>query len=293
MSSSKRDMTYRFAWDGFSFRVPQDWNLSDYALRKDVSMVKMEDDDALRIEMEWIRTRTPIKRSRLQKRCDQVAKHLKDAGAETAMVVDLPEGWTAVMYSMPDSRHLLTAYRLVPGCPLFCFFQIHFQSASRREPPRMIREIASSFQLHDQGAIPWELYDINFRLDREFRLVNTSFQAGRKLMVFEWRLRRLYIWFFSLADVIMKKKPIEEWGTEFLNAFKGLQGPKFIAGQQGEIVTHLNWRYPLGHFEEILRWCFRYHARCAHLPEKNQIVLYAFNFRKDTDLAKISTDLPA
>ena len=112
------------------------------------------------------------------------------------------------------------------------------------------------------------------------------------MMVFEWRLRRLFIWFFSLADVILREKRIEQWAVEFLNGFKGLQGPKFIPVQNGEIHTRISWRYPFGQFEEIFRWCFRYKARCIHLPEKNQIVLYAFNYRNEIDVSKIAADLP-
>lgn len=284
-------VTNRFAWDGFSLPVPHDWNLSDYSLRRDVSRIEMEDDKAVRLEMEWMRTRTPIKRSTLQKRCARVARDLTEAGAESAVVDDLPDGWTAVMYSMPDGKYLLTAYRLMPGCPFFCLLQLHFQSASRREPPRMIRQIASGFQIHEKGPIPWEFYDIAFRVNREFKLVNTSFHAGRKLMAFEWRLRRLHIWFFSLADTVLKQKPLEEWCAEFLNGFKGIQGPRFIPGRQGEILTRFSFRYPFGQFEEILRWCFRYRVRCMHVPEKNRIVLYVFNYRKDADLAKLAMDL--
>ena len=90
---SKVDQTHRFAWDGFSFQVPHDWNLSSYALRPKVSRIQMEDDEALRLEMEWIRTQKPINRSRLHKRWAQAAKKLAKASAETAVVEDVPEGW--------------------------------------------------------------------------------------------------------------------------------------------------------------------------------------------------------
>ncbi len=281
--------TRRFAWDGFSFKVPADWNLSHYSFRRSVSSLQMEDDNALRLEMEWVRPEKTIDRKELQKRCAKAAGEMEEAGAEASAMGALPEGWTAAMYSMPDGKHLLTAYRLVPESMFFCLIKLHFPAASRREPPRMARMIASDFQLHENGPVPWEIYDISLQMNREFRLVNTSLQAGRKMLAFEWRLRRFYIWFFSLADTILKTKPMEDWCAEFINGFKGIRGPIFIPGEKkGELRSRFSFRYPFGHFEELFRGCLRYHARCLHMPEKNHIILYVFNYRKQEDLAMIA-----
>ncbi len=288
MNQQGNTQTHRFAWDGISFEVPFDWNLSGYSFNENSSSVQMEDDNALRLDMEWIRPGKPVDQSELQKRCSKVAEELEDAGAETSAIGALSEGWTATMYSMPDGRHLLTAYRLVPDSTFFCILKLHFPAASRREPPRMARIIASSFRIHKEGPVPWEFYDVSFEMNREFRLVNTSFQAGRKMLAFEWRLRRFFIWFFSLADSILKQKPLEEWCAEFTNGFKGIRGPTFVAAGKGEIQSRFTYRYPFGHVEELVRGCLRYHARCLHIPEKNHIVLYVFNYRKQSDLDMIA-----
>lgn len=280
--------THRFAWDGFSFHVPRDWNLSDYSFHGKTASVRMEDDNAMRLEMEWIRPRKAVKDSVLRDRCARIGKSMAEEGAESSAIDGLPAGWTAVVYSMQDGKYLLTAYRLDPKSSFFCLFKLYFAAASRREPPRMIRKIASTFMLHEDGPVPWEFYDVSIRVARGFRLVNTSFLAGRKLMVFEWRLRRLYVWFFSLADTILKRKPMEEWCADYLNDFKGIQGPKFLPGRNGAIFTRFSFRYPLGHFEEIFRWCFRYHAQSRHVPERNHVVLCVFNYRNHRDLAMIA-----
>lgn len=287
MTSPKQlddDATHRFAWDGFSFRTPLDWNLSEYSIRRDASWVRMEDDNTVRLEMEWTRSRRPLDMDRIRKRFAVISKSLTQAGAATQPVEDLPTAWSAFLYSMPDGRRLLVAFRFVPDSGFFCFFKLHFESASLREPPRVIRLIARTFQLHAQDVIPWELFNIGFQLNREFRLLATSFQAGRQLMIFEWRRRKLHLWFFSLADLILKDKSMEAWCVDYLNGFKGIQGPKFGAGDQpGVILARRSRRYPLGHGEEIARWCFRYQTRCVNLIEKNQIVLWVFQFRKNTD----------
>ena len=107
-------------------------------------------------------------------------------------------------------------------------------------------------------------------------------------MIFEWHRRRLHLWCFSLAELILKNKSMKTWCVDFLNAFKRIQGPKFSANiQQGVILARRSQRYPLGHSEEIARWCFRYQAHCVNLAVNNQIVLWVFQFRKDTDLDRL------
>lgn len=297
MTASKRfsdDLTHRFAWDGFSFQAPPDWNLSEYSMQRESSWVRMEDDNAVRLEMEWVRSRRPLDMERIQKRFAAISKSLTSTGAETRALADLPDAWSAFLYSMPDGQHLLAAFRFVPGSDFFCFFKLHFEFASLREPPRVIRMIASTFQLHTQDAIPWELFNISFRINREFRLLATSFQAGRQLMIFEWRRRKLHLWFFSLADLMLRDTSMETWCVDFLNGFKGIQGPKFRTGDQcGVILARRLRRYPLGHSEEIVRWCFRYQAHCVHLAAKNQIVLWVFQHRTDADLDRLMLNLKA
>ncbi|MBU4199694.1 MAG: hypothetical protein KKG09_00500 [Verrucomicrobia bacterium] len=286
------EVTHCFAWDGFSFQVPRDWNLSEYALLRDVSWIRMEDDSAVRLDVEWTRSRRPIDMERMRKQFSAVAKSMTTAGAETQSVEELPDGWSAFLYSMPDGRHLLAAFRYVPGSDFFCLLKIHFKSVSRREPPRILHRIASTFQLHEQDVVPWELFDIRFLLNRDFRLLSTSFQAGRQLMIFEWRLRIFYLWFFSLADLVLREKSMEAWCATFLNGFKGIRGSRFTAGEQsGVILSRHLWRYPLGHIDEIVRMCFRYRAHCRHLAAQNQIALWVFQYRTNADLDKLALDV--
>lgn len=286
------DSTRTFAWDGFSFQTPNDWNLSEYSMRRDVSWIRMEDDIAVRLEMEWTRSRRPLDVERIRKRLAVVAKSLTSVGADTSPVDDLPKGWSAFLYSLSDGRHLLAAFRLIPDSGFFCLFKLHFESASRREPLRLVRLITATFRIHEAMTIPWKVFDVGFQLNREFRLIATSFQAGRQLMIFEWRLRKLHLWFFSLADLILKGKSTKVWCVDFLDGFKGFPGAKFQTGDQsGVILARRRGYYPLGHIEEIVCWCFRYQARCMHLIEKNQIALWVFQYRAERDLTRLDLDI--
>lgn len=289
--SASSAKTQLFAWDGFSFEVPADWNLSSYKVESKISSISMQDDSSLRLEMEWLRARKPIDGISVKHRYTKQAEPLTRADAQVTLIEELPPGWSAYLYSMPEGGHLLTAFWLTPDAHFFCFIKLHYPAASRREPVRMIRQIASEFRINNQPAAPWAVYDISFRLNRDFQLINTSFQAGRKLMVFEWRLRRLFLWFFSLADLALRTKSLNIWCADYLNAFKGIQGVHFEPAPDGGITARKSKYYPLGHIESIVRGCLRYRAFCRHIAEKNQIALCFLHYRKPSDLEHLQLEL--
>lgn len=278
---------HRFAWDGFSFNIPQTWNLSYYHFDKHVSNIRMEDDAAIRLEMEWTRPRKPVGVSKLRERYITMSKKLNKHAEKVRAIENLPKGWSAFLNLMPDKRGLLTSFWLSSNTRFFCFLRIHFNPEENREPVHVIRCLASSFKTYENHCIPWEFYDVSLRLSKEFRLVNTSLEAGRKLMVFQWRLRKLYLWQFSLADILLKQKSLAAWGAEFLNNIKEIQGVRFLPKDDQAIETRRSRKYPFGHYDEIGRQCFLYQVRCAHIPEKNAVILVVYNYRSPSDLEKI------
>jgi len=280
-----------FAWEGVSFLIPEDWNLAYYSFKKGLTHTEFEDDYTLRMEAQWVRPPKRLNVNTIQKRYGKAAKKLTRAALKSTQCKGLPSGWSAFLYELPGERRLVTAYLLVPGSALFGFFRIHFGPEDKESELEVLRRIAASFRIHREGMIPWALYDISFELPSGFRLINTSLQAGRKLLIFEWRLRRLYLWYFSLADILLKEQKLEEWAAAFLNAYKGIKGPTFAPGADGEIRVKRSWRRRLGHFEEIGRLCFRYHVRAVRDIEKNRVILRVFNYRKTQDLEKLPEGL--
>lgn len=287
--SETSDRTRVFAWDGVSFSVPADWNLSCYSYQNNVVTLRMEDDYMVRMETDWVRPASRPDLSRVRDRYARASEGLRQAAEAAEDIADLPPGWVASLYDMPGDRRLVTAFHLAPDGALFCFFKLHFENTGRRRPCETIGLIASTFRLHGEERVPWKFYDVSFNLRREFRLVNTSFVAGRKHLYFDWRMRRLHVWFFSLADLLLKDRRLEAWAAEFLNGFKGIRGPRFVEIPDGGIAA-VRGAYPLGHFEEIGRWAFRYHVICARNPDRNQIVLAIFNYRKPRDLEMLRAE---
>jgi hypothetical protein len=278
-----------FAWQGFAYNVPAEWNLAEYKHSNSGSYARLYDDSNIRLDFEWLYPRRPVKIEAVRRRYDEIAASMNAVGAAAENIADLPRGWSACLYSMPDGKRLLAAFRFVPEERFFCLLKMYFENASRREADRIIRMLASSFRLYEQGLVPWAVYDVDFQLHKDFRLVATSFQAGRKLLVFEWRLRRFYLWFFSLADILLKKHSMAGWCAEHLNAFKALSGVRFSAVPGGEIQARRRWRRFYGNMEPVSRGCLNYKAWCLRLPDKDQILLGVLNYRHPEDISFLTS----
>ena len=284
--------SYLFAWAGVSFRLPEAWQLSNYSFSRHTTTVKFEDDYTRRLQVEWI----PLKRAgtditKIHQRYAKAARKLTASAIKSKEIKSLPAPWTAFLYHMPDGARLLTVFALLPDPDLFCFMQINFAPADPERPAAVAELITSAFATHFAGFTPWSFYDVSFELPADFRLVNTSFQAGSKLLIFQWKSRRLYLWHFSLAEVLLKNRQLDEWVADFLNAYPGIKGRHFTLRDDGSIDPRRTWRYRLAHHEEIARWCYRYLISWQHDPSKNQIRLTVFNYRKENDLSRIPEGL--
>lgn len=281
----------QFAWQGHSCDIPADWNLAEYKVVAGVSYARFHDDFNRCLDFEWVNARRRIRIEEVRERYDKIADAMEASGAESENIEDLPGGWSACFYSMPDGKRLVAAFKLVPESNFFCLLKMYFEQASKREADRIVRRITDTFRLYEQGLVPWAVYDVSFQLQHEFKLGATSFQAGRKLLVFDWRLRRLYLMFFSLADLLRKQRSMEKWCVDYLNGFKGLSGVKFVEGGEGGIVALHNWLRFFGNVEPVTRGCLRYKAWCRLVPDKNQIFLGVFNYRRQSDLSFLASGL--
>jgi hypothetical protein len=277
---------HRFAWDGLSFLVPETWNLSCYEHSGDSRHVEMEDDYSRRMEAEWIRLTGKLDPADIQRRYAKSAQKIVKNAKNTSAFKSVPKDWVAFIYTFEDKRKLLTAYYIAPKQKTLAFFTFHIDAAAKQQLAEAEAVIRSA-QVHAGVAIPWEFYDVAFELSPDFKLVESSFLSGRKQMVFEWKSRRLYLWFISLAEMALRGRELNAWAVEELNAAKGLRGPVFITAPEGKITTRRNRLRPLGHIDQLQRLCFRYQTGVEHVRDKNQIFLWAFHYRKSSDLAKL------
>ena len=302
-------MTYqkRIAWDGVSFLIPGNWELALYKfLKKGVTRVEIEDEYTVRMEAEWVRPRRKLQMDHILERYEARSKKLTMRADRKKAVEQLPKGWVATRYTFAETvpnrggkgltviKHdLVTAFYLCPESTLFCFVLFHFLPEDQEDPAKVARLVASEFRHHNDGQlVPWQLFDIAFETPREFLLENTQYGIGSKLMVFRWKLRRFYLWHFSCADMFLKEAGnIETWVAGYINDTRLVRGGSFYVDEGGEIRWKKRRRHVIAHRDQLARWCFR-HKVSWHLDkEKNQLIVWAFNYRKPKDLDIIPDSL--
>lgn len=295
----------RIAWNGLSFCIPAEWELSGYDFpHKGITRIEVADIYCRRMQVEWgLMDMSPSRVRRLVKRYEDQSKSMT-LKAETHETIDgLPPGWAATHYrfreSVPDAskrrldiqaQDLMTAIYKDPETSLFIFFLIWFFPDAPELPASVIRDIAGTFQDH-RGAerIPWVLFDISFEMPGTFQLEKATFDIGSKMMTFAWQQRRLMLWHLSCADVFLQPDVAPAtWVAAHLNARSGLKAVRFAAGEGGSIRCLRRRLHPLGHRSEIAHWCFRYTAGWRLDEEQNRLVVWVYHYRREDDLAPLS-----
>jgi hypothetical protein len=290
----------RLAWNGLSFGVPANWELGMYQfLRRKVTRIELEDEYAVRLEGEWVRGSKTFDLKRIMKRYEEASKPLTLKSDEQQAVTGLLDGWHATRFMYREtgpsagggalqvvSHELVTAFYLCPKSFLFCFFILHFMPGDKEDPVMVIRQLAASFQDHAaEPRTPWHLFDLAFTLPREFALEKAVFDIGAKLMVYQWRRRRYYLWHFSCADVFLKNgETPAEWACGYLNGCQLFKAAVFVPDGQGGITWRRRRPFFLGHREEIARFCFRYQIGCRLVESENKLVVSVFHHRREEDL---------
>ncbi len=284
--------THRLAWAGLSFQIPKNWNISSYNFGKKFNRLEAEDDHYVRLEAEWMTSPQRLDEAKVLKRYRKAARRLSRAAVEETEIPDLPGNWSGFRYDMSDGACLILAFFSPADALFFAFVRIHFMSQDKGEGPAgILMALCRSFTVQQRELTTWAFLGISFQVPAAFRLIKTSLQAGRKLMVFQWRLRKLCLWHLSLADMLLKGKTPREFAVEFLRARPEMRGLRFQIDEAGELTVRPRRRYFLGRMEDLGRMCFRYRAACVHDRAKNQIKLTVFNYRRESDLEQLPPEL--
>lgn len=290
----------RIAWDGVSFHIPRTWELALYKrIKRRIWRLEIEDEYSVRLEIEWTVRKKPLDVDTVLARYEKSTGKIAPKAVEKRPVESMPEHWNATYYTFSQTQKsrvgtglehvkhgLVTAFYIPPDKRFFCFALLHVYPENLDDnPSAQIRRFAKGFRRHGEELIPWQMFDVAFKLPRQFLLEGTSFGIGSKLMVFRWRTRRFYLWHLSCADKFLRPGVVpERWLAGFLNDFKRIRGIVFEPGPGGSITWHRRKRHPLGHRDEIARGCYKYEIRYLIDPRKNRVVLWVFNYQKPEDL---------
>ena len=279
--------THSFSWDGISFDVPENWNIAIYKFPKRLTRVEFEDDYTTRIEAEWTRPLRTLDMDRIQERFNASSRKLTRDADRTKRIEDLPSGWAATLYQLPEKHKLVTAMYLGPASELFCFFFIHFEPKDPEDPTEVVSAITNSLKIQTGSLKRWTLYDISLEIPSDFQLLSTRFETGLKLFVFRWKRRKCCIWFINLADLVLKKQSLGEWMARLFNSSRLFRSLVFRIDGDNRIFSTRRKRHRLGHIDEIVRWCFKYQFDCIQDKENNQLIPWIFSYRNESDLEQL------
>jgi len=279
---------HRFAWDGFSFLMPADWNLSAYHFGYGDSHVEIQDDFALRLQFDWIRSDKPLNQLRLMEKYDRACSRMEDGAEGKEDIHPGIPGWHGALFALPEKQKFVVAVYVSPDGLFFGLLRLFCDMTGKRQPKEILDGIVSSFALHDGPLRPWDVYGLSIELDRRFRLALTTLQAGSQLLQFQWRRRRLLVWNVAMAEWIIRQKPAGEWAAEFLGKVRSLEGVRFSSADGKSIsCMRRRMRFPVGHFEDVARLCYRYRAFVWHVPERNTITICVYHYRRDGDIDRV------
>jgi hypothetical protein len=284
---------HRFAWDGLSFEVPEDWDLAYQETRLGITRIRLEDPVAVRLSAEWLTPVGGIDLGRIMSRFQASSKKLRQVSKDSQTLAKTPDGWSAIIYRFEDGRRLGLAFYLSDSKDCFGFFQFHYDPGAPGEAEGFLRRFMASFERHPTGPVPWACYDVAFTSPPGFRLDSATFNPGLKRFTFDRSLRQFHVWHVSLADLVLKKnRSAQDWAVKFLNNGDIVKGPVFVI-KGDEIVATRPRIMPHWHFYELLRACLNYKVGLLHDQPKNRLVLtcYQYRFAKDQEWLA-GTDLP-
>jgi hypothetical protein len=278
---------HRLAWEGLACEVPATWNLAGYSRSGRLVSLTLEDDYTQRAQLQWVPLKRTPDAARVRAQFARQERAFARQVVRQEPLAELPEGWSATLYELADGHRVVAGYGLLRRPECLVFVVLRFGPADEEVPGVLARRLARSVAMQTGPVREWAVYDLVCALPARWSLAETVFEAGRKRLTFQWRLRRVVWWQFSLAGLLLRETAPATWCAGFLNGSRLLPGRRCEAN--GDQVT-ARWlrRYPLHHWEELGRWCFQYRIDWHHDPAADRLWLRVAQFRRPADLA----DLP-
>lgn len=274
------------AWKGIALPVPADWDLSGYRTVRKVERILLEDMVAVRARIEWVAAKENDAPSLRQAYARRLGRSRNSLRAEEP-IEDFPKNWLATQRRLDGGGFILTALSIQPGFPFHGLLRLYGGASDpARDWISRLRVMVEGMRFYTEAEpIPWRVFDLAVRVPGRFELTETSFLAGRKMMGFSYRLRRLWIWRLSLLNRLLRNQSAAEVLAELLNRQKSLAGVRFVVESGDRLVARRRALHPFGLAEEIGRGCFRYRAEYRLDPANNAMLAYVYQYRGASDLA--------
>jgi hypothetical protein len=199
------------AWNGVRFAVPGDWEPARVGRRHLV----LESDPGPVMEIKWS---TPRGRFSARRPLRALSGRVGRTGA-VFQKTELAETWRAAAAGYEAEGFQWEAGReraagVLLHCPtcrtvsLIQFLERSGAGSIARTAPRIL----ASFRDHrDDGRVAWALYDIATLLPGHFALGRQRFEAGRFVLEFKGGGRRLALYRWAPAEVLLRNRSLADF----------------------------------------------------------------------------------
>jgi hypothetical protein len=271
-----------FGWQGITLTLPQNWRLHMTQGGYDSGYVRLADEETLRLEMRWETgpTDSPAG-STAETYLAKLRKKARKSGLELKVERDLPLAAptdNVECYRWVADRQALA---MVSRCSE-CNRTVHIHLLG--EPDEGLRNLArtvfASLRDHPDGEwAQWAFHDLAFHSPVVLQPAHQGLQTGAVRMRFGGWLTRMEFVRASLAQVVLRRKSLEDWFADFyekeLKRRSWQTEPATVHGHPGLRLEGRPWLLVnpmrlLGR-PRVLR------GRCWHCQETNRIFICCYD----------------
>jgi hypothetical protein len=218
------------AWNGVRFAVPGDWEPARIGRRH----LLLESEPGPVMEIKWSAVRGRFS-ARGQLRA--LSRQVKRKGA-VFQATALPAKWRPHVsgFEVEGFQWEAGAQRAVgvllycPDCRTASLVQFLESAGTQRTAGDAVRVLASFRDHRGDGRLAWALYDITALLPREFALERCRFEAGRFVLDFRGHHRRLTLYRWAPAEVLLENRTLADFAQTIAGEMKVGFQPLTVAG---------------------------------------------------------------
>jgi hypothetical protein len=272
------DRWTRLGWHGIAFDVPEDWSpdqvTGDYAN----GYLRVEDGTHVRLELRW-----ETAGRRIAPAATLVDNYLKQARKKIGRRIGEPtidRGRTVKELARHDHEaftwrggfHAHGLLLVAAESRRIVHLRVFFEEG--REDKALARRIFGSLRAEARdGYDEWGAFGFRFEVASRWKLEQSSMRTGCLQFVFRAAAHELEVARVSLADLLLRKSPLEKWFEGFFaKALRGFGYTVRADGYRGHAAAvcqgALKWRaQPLG----ILRRRRQVTGLAWHCPEADKL----------------------
>jgi len=268
-----------FSWQGIRLRVPSGWELVSIRGGWKAGYISLADQFAVRLEMKWQKPPAPVEPHEVASAyIQQLRNQAKRARTPITVHRDLNlaslKGKQTECYEWSCAS---SGVGMVSRCEA-CGRVVHviLPAEPGRSQRGIARRVFSSLVDHwADGWLPWRFYGMGFASPESLPLVRHELKTGCIRMLFGRRRRQLEFVRVSMAEAVLRGKPLREWLAGFHT--QKLK-PWRLCSSEGPVHGHPGLRLDgsaklLSNPGRLLGLPRQMHLACWHCEASNRILI--------------------